>query len=196
MAVAHRSELSGTGRVTDMLRRLERRFEQAEVDPSAASSLLGLIAPILALRARTFGDEHFETLHPARTLLILLDDCAVTDPALLTAAALIESEHAELRPASRNAIAARVPLPDVSGEALLEELVGAEEPVRLIALAERLDHARHLHLRERALHAGFHRGIGEVYAPVAARTHPRLARRYEWWWTTFLRRFLAPSGGA
>ncbi|HEX6589076.1 MAG TPA: hypothetical protein VF039_08640 [Longimicrobiales bacterium] len=194
--MAHGSELSTTNRVADMLRRLERRFEQAEIDPAAAASVLNLISPILELRGRTFGGEHFETLHPARTLLILLDDCAVTDPELLAAAATIESEHPTLRPAARHAIAARVPLPDVAGDALLEELVAADPPVRLIALAERLDHARHLHLRERALHAGFHRGIGEVYAPVAARTHPRLARRYDWWWHTFLRRFLTPSGDA
>jgi hypothetical protein len=67
--------------------------------------------------------------------------------------------------------------------------------VRLLALAERLDHARHLHLREPAVRAGFHRSVGEIYLPIAHRTHPRLARRYDWWWRMFRRRFLEPANG-
>ncbi len=192
MAVATGSggSLTGTGRVADMMRRLERRLEQASLAPQQRASVLAAVGDPLDRRARAFGDEHFETLHPARTLLILLDDCDVADAVVLEAAAAIDSEHAALRAPSSSPLAQLVPLPDHVGDSLLEDLVSADETVRLIALAERLDHARHLHLRERSDWVDFHHGIGVVYAPVAARTHARLARRFDWWWHTFRRRFL------
>ena len=72
--------------------------------------------------------------------------------------------------------------------------MSAPASIRLIALAERLDHARHLHLREPVHWRPFHEGIGAIYAPIAERTHPRLAGRYAWWLTTFRSRFLQPLG--
>lgn len=185
--------MSGAGRVGDMLRRLERRLEQAGLSADGTATILEVLDETLERRARTFGDEHFETLHPARTVLILLDDCDIVDGDVLAAATSIESEHPALRPARASDLALLVPLPDRDGEALLEELLAGDASVRLIALAERLDHARHLHLRERSVWPGFHHDIGTIYAPVAARTHERLARRFDWWWRTFRDRFLVET---
>ena len=166
-------------------------MEQAGIAADRSDRILEVAVACLERRARAFGDEHFETLHPARTLLILFDDCHVTDADVLEAAAEVESEHPSLRGPQPSELALRVPLPDRHPETLLEDLIAAEPTIRLIALAERLDHARHLHLRDRAAWPAFHQGIGDVYAPVAARTHDRLARRYDWWWHTFRTRFLA-----
>lgn len=80
-----------------------------------------------------------------------------------------------------------VPEDDAS---LLERLVTADEIALLVALAERLDHARHLHLRPEREWAALHAETCDVYRPVAERAHPTLARRYRWWCKTFERKFL------
>lgn len=191
LAAGPGSGLGSGGRVGDMGRRLDRRLEQAGLTPADRARIVERATTLMTQRAAALGsEEHFETLHPARTLLILLDDCDVVDAALLEAATSIESVHAPLRDVPAGTLAARVPLPDRAGDELLEALVASDEPIRLLALAERLDHARHLHLRDPSVWADFHHAIGAVYAPVASRTHDRLARRYDWWWHMFRRRFL------
>lgn len=161
------------------------------MDAASRERVLEVVAFAMLHRLELLHDEeHFETLHPARTLLILLDDCDVTDPDVLEAAASIESEHDELRVAPASALATAVPTPLTSGESIAEDLVVAPSDIRLIAIAERLDHARHLHLRPSAAWDAFHASVGAVYLPVAHRTHPRLARRYDWWWRMFGQRFL------
>ena len=171
--------------------RLERRLARAGIGGDARTSILSAHAASVMRRVEVLGDdEHFEALHPSRTLLILLDDCGVTEPRMLEAAATVESEHAPLRVPGANDLADRVPLPG-DGDDLAERLIVAEHEARLIALAERLDHARHLHLRDRADWIAFHALIEDVYAPIAARSHPRLGRRYDWWRRMFARRFLA-----
>ena len=177
-----------------MHRRIARRLEKAGIGEDARARILEANARALLHRTEALRDEeHFDALHPSRVLLILLDDCGVTDGEVLEAAATIESEHDRLRVPAANALADAVPTP-AAGDALAEELVTAEPTVRLIALAERLDHARHLHLRPSAEWRPFHASIGEVYLPVAHRTHARLARRYDWWWRTFGNRFLERTG--
>jgi hypothetical protein len=171
--------------------RLERRLEKAGLASADRDRVLEANAHALLHRAQVLGDEeHFETLHPSRTALVLLDDCDVTDVDVLEAATSVESEHDMLRVAPAGALGSAVPTPRSSGDALLEDLIVAEAPVQLIALAERLDHARHLHLRPEADWDGFHASVGAVYLPVAQRAHARLARRYDWWWQMFERRFL------
>ncbi len=150
-------------------------------------------------RAGALGDDrHPAFLHPGRSVLILLRDVGCRDPVMLAAVAVVESEDAELRvpPALVRsvlgddvaALAEAVPMP--GAESLAYDLVTAEERVRLVALAERLDHLRHGHLRdaERAWRAAAHHQAVAVYLPVAHRTHPRLAQRYGHWCRTFARR--------
>jgi (p)ppGpp synthase/HD superfamily hydrolase len=150
-------------------------------------------------RVRALDDDHDPLyLHPGRTVLILLRDAGVTDPTVLAAAAVTESEddafriaNAEVRAAVGDEVAdlvGRVPMPRT--DTLAEALVTADERVRLVALAERLDHARHAHLREadEAWKRELHEEIGAVYLRVAERTHPTLAQRYRHWWRVFGRR--------
>ena len=177
--------------------RLARRLEKAGLDERASGPVLEANAAALLHRLDVLRDEeHFEALHPSRTMLILLDDCDVVDATVLEAAASVESEHDALRVDDPSPLAASVPLPHAQRERLLEELVIASGEVRLLALAERLDHARHLHLRDRLEWAAFHASFGAVYLPIAHRTHPRLARRFDWWWRMFQRRFLEGRKGA
>jgi len=143
-------------------------------------------------------DRHPVFLHPGRSVLILLRDVGCLDPVLLAAAALVESEDRELAVAPADirgalggdvaALAAAVPTP--GDEGLAYDLVIADEGVKLVALAERLDHLRHAHLREagRSWRVAAHREAVAVYLPIARRTHPRLAQRYEHWCRTFARR--------
>ena len=139
---------------------------------------------------RTLDDHHPDHLHPGRTVLVLLLDTEVREPALLAAAALAESEREALRVPSAAVAAAlgeevaRVAgsVPSSGSHGLAEVLVTAEEGVRLVALAERLDQVRHAHLwddPERARRA--HAEAVDVYGPVAERTHPVLARRFRAW---------------
>jgi hypothetical protein len=75
-------------------------------------------------------------------------------------------------------------------ERLLEDLIVADEAVRRIALVDRLDHARHLHLLPQETWSSFHAQIVGAYAPAAERTHPVLAARFQRWAEAFARRRL------
>ena len=118
-----------------------------------------------------------------------------TDAQVLAAAMAVDSQnagHAPDRSALDPDVGALVARAPPSGaEDLAERLVVADERVRRAALAERLDHLRHAHLwedpgaRRRA-----HAEALEVYAPVARRTHPALAHRYDWWCRMFGSRHL------
>lgn len=162
-----------------------------------------------AIRPRETGqsalssDRHPAFLHPGRTVLILIDDVGERNPRVLAAAALSESRDRALRvPEDRvmgwdvEAARLRSQIPETpwtldGGEAedredadgaLLEALVSCSEEVRRIALAEGLDQIRHAHLweepRDRARAVDLTR---RVFAPMAERVDPTLARRYRWW---------------
>ena len=143
---------------------------------------------------------HPDLLHPARTALILLEDAAVRDADVVTAAALVESEFAPLRvpPAViAKDFSGRVvelvratPDPSEAGEELLERLLVAPVDGALIALAERLDHARHLHFRDPGVWPSFYAQVSTVYQPFAERVSQPLAQRYSRWSLAFGRRFL------
>ncbi|MEQ1856563.1 MAG: hypothetical protein ABL963_08835 [Longimicrobiales bacterium] len=146
----------------------------------------------MAMRPRIEAlDEHDPAyLHPGRTVLVLLQDVGPLAGEVLAAAAVHESEEARFR-TSTDAVRQELgddvavlveslPLPDE--DALTERLVTLDEPARLVALAERLDHLRHAHLRNdpdwwRALRTE----VEGAWAPVAERTHARLADRYRAW---------------
>jgi (p)ppGpp synthase/HD superfamily hydrolase len=137
-------------------------------------------------------------LHPGHTVLVLLRDAEVRDPVTLAAAALTESEDAAFRIADEvvraevgedvAGLVRAVPMP--GREELAEELVVAPETVRLVALAERLDHLRHAHMRgaPRTWRREVHEEAMRVYLPVAERTHAKLAARYRHWGRAFSRR--------
>lgn len=154
-------------------------------------------AAAMAPRIARVEAEDPDFLHPGRTALILMQDMEERDPVTLAAAMLVDSERPELRigdvsAPGVNELAASVP---ISGESdLLERLVVADSPVQRIALAERLDQLRHAHLwvdvsRRRTAHAE----ALEVYAPLAARVHEIMSRRYDWWCEMFAKRHLPPG---
>jgi (p)ppGpp synthase/HD superfamily hydrolase len=148
-------------------------------------------------RRERLGDPHHpDFLHPGRTVLILAVDAGVRDPIVLAAGALLESERADLRvPGERIAAelgaaladwVASVPLP---GGDIAEALVTAPTTVRMVALAERLDHCRHAKFwPERADQDRIHGEAMAVYGPVAERTDEALARRFAHWSEAFGRR--------
>ena len=182
-----------------MATRLVRTAERLGMDPDGRALLAAAFAAAMEPRlAAGLEDRAPEYLHPARTALILMDDAAVSHAPTLAAALLTETRLPALRPPAaamaalgdevRDLVAA-IPDPDPS-ERVLESLLLASADVRLIAVAERLDHARHLHLRPRSEWAPFHTVTCASYAPAAARAHPVLERRLAWWCRTFQERFL------
>ena len=174
---------------------------RASVD---ASALIAAYELAVAHRLTMLRDVfHPDLLHPARSALILLEDAGCTDADVLAAAALVESEFPQLRVPERDASAQvaagvldlvrAVPRPADAGEVLLEALLAAPADVALIAVAERLDHARHLHFREPHVWPSFHAQIGAVYLPFAARISDPLATRLLRWSDAFARRFLSSA---
>jgi (p)ppGpp synthase/HD superfamily hydrolase len=188
-------------RAEAMARRIARAAERAGLAEAERSLLDRAFRLAMEPRRRRLADDHDpDFLHPGRTVLILLEDVGCRDPLILAAAAVCETLRPELAaPAAAirdalglavHSLVAGVPVPDFAGDELLEQLVVGDHAARLIALAERLDHARHLHLRPQAEWAAFHGVTCEVYLPVALRTDPTLARRFRWWSAMFERRYL------
>ncbi len=194
------------GRAEAMANRVAGAARRAGTPEPGIRSIDAALRAAMRPRIERLADDHDpDFLHPGRTVLILLEDLGITDAATLCAGALAETLRPELRAGPLPARAAlapgtielleEVPVPARDGAALLERLVTASEPARLVALAERLDHARHLHLGRRDRWMPLHRETCELYLPLAERSHPTLARRLRWWCRTFARRFLdAPRG--
>jgi hypothetical protein len=203
---------AGRGRLNVQLLR-ERAAAMLERVTAEAAAALGeegtapvraALAAALHWRDDRIADDHDpRLLHPARTILIMLSDGASRSPDALAAAAFVDSVDAGLTPfvsalgaaAGAGAVRLRqaVPLPDAADEQLLERLVSAGDDVALTALAERLDHARHLHQRAELEWRPFHSQLVAVYVPVARRCAPRIAQRMEHWALAFARR-LGPAG--
>ena len=143
---------------------------------------------------------HREMLHPARTVLILLEDTDCRSPDVLAAAAFGETEFPELRVPNDvirthfgktiSEMVRAVPQPHECGEELAEQLVIANDDVALIAVAERLDHVRHLHFRDASLWRPFFVQIMDTYLPFSERANGMLARRLSRWATAFEARYL------
>jgi (p)ppGpp synthase/HD superfamily hydrolase len=141
---------------------------------------------------------HPDVLRPARTALILLEDAAVSDVEMLIAGALIETEFPEMRVAETEIrtrfgervadLSLQVPQPSELGEMLMEHLISVPDDVALIAVAERLDQARHLHFRAPSLWQPFVTQIETVYLPFAYRISEPLAIRFSRWLSAFRRR--------
>ena len=155
----------------------------------------------LAMRPRLDAlddDHHPAFLHPGRNALVLLRDVGTVDVSVLMVAALHESRDGHLRvPVDQvegefGAAALRalesIPLP--GDERLVERLLTLGPGLSLAALAERLDHLRHLHLRDDLMDewAACHLEVVEAWLPFARRVHPRLTTRYAHWARTFAKR--------
>ena len=157
-------------------------------------------AHALAMRSRIElleDDHHPSYLHPGRSVLVLLRDVGPLPAEILATAAVHDTEDEDLRvglDAVRDtlgeAVAALVEsLPLPGDDRLAERLITLDEGPLLAALAERLDHLRHAHMREdRTWWRAIHEEAGAVWVPVAERTHARLATRYRHWHRTFARR--------
>ena len=115
-----------------------------------------------------------------KNVLIVEDDPILAD----AVASLVEATL------GRRAVEAREAVPRPGSERMLETLIGLPEAVALPALAERLDHLRHLHLREdlRGDWAERHREAVAVWLPFAERVHTGLAARFSHWQKAFARR--------
>lgn len=183
-----------------MGRRLDRTARRLSVDEDGRALILGAFR--LAMeprRTRIREDHHPDYLHPSRTALILMDDIGEAAPVTLAAALFTETRDPTLAPAPRAMralnseaadLATAIPVPATT-DRLLETLLALPEPAVRVAAAERLDHARHLHLRERAEWRTWHESTLNVYVPVTRRVDRTLAARLDWWCGMFARRFLA-----
>lgn len=171
--------------------------------PGDLGPLRKALAIAMDLRASRLADDHDPAfLHPGRTVLILLNDTGERDVATLAAASLTESLRETLRvPAGAirrevgdDVADVRSSVPGAGGgeAGTLEALLTAPPDLARVALAERLDHLRHLHLEaDPALRAHLHADACATYLPVSVRVDPVLGRRYAWWCDRFGRRFLS-----
>lgn len=172
---------------------------RAGVTPDGIASILAAYQSAVDLRLSVLGDVfHPDLLHPARSVLILLEDARCTDALILTAAALTETEFPELRVPAHGIrsefgeavlrCVAGVPQSIAAADGLLEELVLLPYDVALIAVVERLDHARHLHFREPAIWNAFYRQIRDAYLPFSGRVNEGLEMRLARWADAFAKR--------
>lgn len=177
--------------------RVARTAEEAGVPAADRARLARIHAAAMAIRSGRAADDHDPAyLHPGRSALILLQDVGETDADVLGAAMAVDSQTPDWAPnpgdlADPGVEALALAVPPSGAEDLAERLVVGDDRLRRVALAERLDHLRHAHLwpdldARRAAHSE----AAEVYARVAARTHPVLARRYAWWCRMFGARHL------
>jgi hypothetical protein len=185
--------------VAAMARRLTSSIRRHHLDSATAILVESAFRDAVSAR-RPLAARESELLHPGRTVLILLEDAKTELAALLAAGALVESENADWAvPIDRvraqygdevASLVAAVPRPAEHADDLLESLLCAPVDAQRIALAEQLDHARHLHLRPPALWVSRHEMVRTAYLPIAARTDAVLERRLHWWQDMFERRFL------
>jgi hypothetical protein len=174
-----------------MRQRVRDRLSREAIPQSGLRQIDDALTAALEWRDAILPDDHdIDALHPARTILILLDDAALTDPALLAAAALHESVRPDLCVTSEWGVALPSPL-DLPVDELLEALVLLDRPLADVVLAERLDHARHLHLRPRSEWPAGLAMEEAVYLPLARRHDGPIGRRYERWHRAFTRRIEA-----
>ena len=185
-------------RITAMADRLAREAIRAGISDNDADRVRRIFIDVAEARAsRLDSREHTDVLHTARTALILLEDADAPD--LLAPAVALDTRDPHLMPgldglpldAHERALIDEV-IAAVSSDIALEELLAAELPVRLLAVSEALDHARHLHLRPTSGWRDCHDRACTVFLPIASRTHPALARRFDWWCNMFRNRYLRP----
>lgn len=177
--------------------RVVRTARERGVEEAGLDLLERMHRTAMRPRDERASDSHDpDYLHPGRSALILLQDVDETDPLTLATTLVLDSRCREWSPSDVEIEDPRVrelrrAVPLSGADDLAERLVVGDERVRRIALAERLDHLRHAHLwSDREQRRSAHEEAVAVYAPVADRTHPQLARRYAWWCRMFGARHL------
>lgn len=192
--------MNDTDRAEAMALRLWRAARRAHIPPDPIARAY---RSAIERRSRVLSDpRHPDFLHPGRTALILIEDLDVADAAEIVAGVLYDSLYPEASSTAGEATAlgggaagsvfAELVAAGRSDTSLAEDLITGSASTQRAALAERLDHARHLHLRDPSTWAGFHAAIRSTWLPLAERTHPVLARRYRWWTSMFARKYLGP----
>lgn len=197
-----------------MAERVRASVERVMGPDAAGRVQQAVIAALLPRHALNPKDVRY--LHPGRTVLILLDDAGVRDEAVLMAGAFLETWHpalsavpgtdaagpgdaARVLDAGRRmmGLLGRIPVPAAAedDDALREALVTADSDARTVALVERLDHARHLHLYPREEWEALHENVRRVYLPVAEWAGGSIAGRYRRWTDAFARRLRREHGG-
>jgi (p)ppGpp synthase/HD superfamily hydrolase len=194
---------SADERAAAMAERLTLACRRRDVAEAAIRRVVASYRTAIDARAGTVeASGRFALLHPGRNVLIALEDVGATAADLLCACALIDAErpHRMPPPALRRAVAGdaaaelleRVPLAAhcADDDALLETLLAAGRTAGIVAVVDRLDFVRHLHLEPDVdRHAAYAR-TADVYLPLAARCDAALHRRLRWWLDMFARRFL------
>ena len=192
--------MSQENRVETMATKLAVYATRAGVPPD---HIVDAYHAALTPRIRELADVfHPDMLHPARTALILLEDTDIRDASVLTASVLAETEYPRMRlpiETIEGSFGGRiaqlvnaVPIPaSLESEELLEALVNLPDDVACVAVAERLDHARHLRFRDASVWAGFFEQIRDVYLPFANRVSEPLALRLARWQQSFEARHLS-----
>jgi (p)ppGpp synthase/HD superfamily hydrolase len=188
--------VSRANRVETMAEKLMVYARRAGVDDVAlvVDSYWAAMQP----RLDHFSDVfHHDMLHPARTALILIEQAGCRSSNLVAAGEFTETLIEAVRlPANIVRSTSEevwqtvraVPNPLDHEDNLVELLVTAEPGVALVAVAERLDHARHLHMRDRSTWRSFFEQTRSVYLPVAQRVDHDLFQRFERWANSFQRR--------
>lgn len=182
-----------------MARSLRAALRARAVTSQEQEAVIRAFALAMQIRIATLDDDHHPAwLHPGRSALIVLHDVQHVDPIVLIIAALHESVDVALQPppediqeivgASTWQTLQSIPMP--GSERLVERLLHLGPGLALAALAERLDHLRHLHMRKDLTDhwADTHVEVSEAWLPFAARVDPTLATRYAHWVRTFAKR--------
>ncbi len=178
--------------------RVLREFRRRGGAEESEAWLRGIADTAFAVRTRLLDDDHDPRyLHPGRSALILLLDCGVTDPGMIALAMWHDSEEAELRPEGVDEpglIELRETLPPTGDDELAAHLVVLDPELAKVAIAERFDSLRHLHLRpvDAETRRQWQEAV-DVWLPVAERTEPTLARRLRWWTGRFAARWAPPA---
>lgn len=177
--------------------RVVRTAQEAGVAAADLALLERVHRVAMAVRDARATESHDPAyLHPGRAALILIQDVGEVAALTLAGTMIVDSADPAWMPSDAEVddprlVELRDSVPVSGSEDLAERLVVADDRVRRIALAERLDHLRHAHLwSDRDARRRAHEEAVAVYAPVADRTHPDLARRYAWWCRMFAARHL------
>lgn len=182
-------------RARAMLERV-RTEARAAVGAVDADTIAAALETALRARDRAIDDDHDPRyLHPARTIRIAIADGPCTNTGALAAGAFIDTVDAWLvpePPAPLKPWVDAVPVAGADRDLLLERIITADPDAAVIALAERLDQVRHVHLRHDRDARAAHAEVRAICIPAARRVSAVIARRFEHWADAFERKLILP----